>query len=166
MLVEFTSEAQLKAHYVRTRARACPLPPAPARWYAPRSSVPESTLIQAATHQWGPWIAPEKKAPIVPAGIAKQATILQIKYLVCGFFGLTSQDMTSQQREQPRCRARQIAMYLCCRLTGLSLPQIGRQFGGRDHTTVLHARRRIEELRTIDTRLELQLRELEDGLHG
>ncbi len=62
-------------------------------------------------------------------------------------------------------RPRQIAMYLAKRLTTRSLPEIGRKFGGRDHSTVIHAVRRIEELRDkdreIDTAVRYLLRELE-----
>ena len=55
--------------------------------------------------------------------------------------------LVGPSRRQPLVRARQTAMYLCRELTDLSLPKIGRAFGGRDHTTVLHACRKIAELR-------------------
>ena len=48
-------------------------------------------------------------------------------------------------------RPRQVAMYLAKQLTSRSLPEIGRKFGGRDHTTVMHAVRKVEELKTIDS---------------
>ena len=63
-------------------------------------------------------------------------------------------------------RPRQIAMYLAKHMTNRSLPEIGRRFGGRDHTTVMHGVRRIEELKTLDSQiaddLELLRRALEE----
>ena len=59
------------------------------------------------------------------------------------YFGLTIDDLCSSSRSRQLVQARQIAMYLCRELTQLSLPKIGQQFGGRDHTTVMHADRKI-----------------------
>ena len=61
-------------------------------------------------------------------------------------FGLPVEDLLSSSRTRPLVTARQIAMYLCRELTDLSLPKIGQQFGGRDHTTVMHADRKIRSL--------------------
>jgi chromosomal replication initiator protein len=58
--------------------------------------------------------------------------------------------MHSARRARAVARPRQVAMYLCKQLTPRSLPEIGRKFGGRDHTTVMHAVRKIEELRAQD----------------
>ncbi|MCV2392841.1 chromosomal replication initiator protein DnaA [Actinotalea sp. M2MS4P-6] len=62
------------------------------------------------------------------------------------YFGLTIDDLCGQSRSRVLVTARQIAMYLCRELTDMSLPKIGQQFGGRDHTTVMHANRKIREL--------------------
>ena len=62
------------------------------------------------------------------------------------YFGLTIEDLSGQPRPRRLVTARQIAMYLCRELTDLSLPKIGQQFGGRDHTTVMHADRKIRQL--------------------
>ena len=62
------------------------------------------------------------------------------------YFGLTIDDLCGQSRSRVLVNARQIAMYLCRELTDLSLPKIGQQFGGRDHTTVMHAERKIRML--------------------
>jgi chromosomal replication initiator protein len=59
-------------------------------------------------------------------------------------------DIIGPKRLRSYARPRQVAMYLCKQLTSRSLPEIGRRFGGRDHTTVMHGVRRIEELKTID----------------
>ncbi len=60
------------------------------------------------------------------------------------YFGVTIEQLTSSDRSRPMVEARQIAMYLCRELTDLSLPKIGEAFGGRDHTTVMHANRKIQ----------------------
>ena len=60
--------------------------------------------------------------------------------------GLTIDDLCGSSRSRVLVTARQIAMYLCRELTDLSLPKIGQAFGGRDHTTVMHANRKIREL--------------------
>ncbi|MFB3149740.1 MAG: helix-turn-helix domain-containing protein, partial [Alphaproteobacteria bacterium] len=60
-------------------------------------------------------------------------------------------DMHSARRARAVARPRQVAMYLAKQLTSRSLPEIGRKFGGRDHTTVMHAVRRVEELRSGDS---------------
>jgi len=62
------------------------------------------------------------------------------------YFGITMDDLTGASRSRVLVEARQIAMYLCRELTDLSLPKIGQQFGGRDHTTVMHADRKIRQL--------------------
>src|SRR3546814_7587708 len=66
--------------------------------------------------------------------------------------------MVSARRAREVARPRQVAMYLAKRLTPRSLPEIGRRFGGRDHTTVMHAVKRIEELRVEDTELDADIR--------
>jgi chromosomal replication initiator protein len=61
--------------------------------------------------------------------------------------------MTSERRARAVARPRQVAMYLAKQLTTRSLPEIGKKFGGRDHTTVMHAVRKIEELALADAAL-------------
>jgi chromosomal replication initiator protein len=62
-------------------------------------------------------------------------------------------DILSPRRTRSIARPRQVAMFLSKRLTAKSLPEIGRRFGGRDHTTVIHAVRKIEELRSLDSQI-------------
>jgi chromosomal replication initiator protein len=59
------------------------------------------------------------------------------------YFALTMEDLCGSSRSRTLVTARQIAMYLCRELTDMSLPKIGQMFGGRDHTTVIHADRKI-----------------------
>ena len=73
----------------------------------------------------------------------KQVTAQQIVEEVGTYFSIKPEDFKSKKRTKDLAFARQIAMYLCCELTDLSLPKIGDEFGGRDHTTVIHARDKI-----------------------
>ena len=98
-------------------------------------------------------------------GAQRRVTIDEIQKLVSAHFELKPLDLVSARRARAVARPRQIAMYLAKRLTTRSLPEIGRKFGGRDHSTVIHAVRRIEELRDqdrdIDAAVRVLLRELE-----
>jgi chromosomal replication initiator protein len=80
----------------------------------------------------------------------RRITIDEIQRKVAEHYGLRMQDMHSARRARTIARPRQVAMYLCKKLTARSLPEIGRKFGGRDHTTVMHAVRKIEELMMQD----------------
>ena len=74
--------------------------------------------------------------------------------------------MLSARRARAVARPRQVAMYLAKQLTARSLPEIGRKFGGRDHTTVIHAVRRIEQLRESDNALNEDVEKLQRLLQG
>jgi chromosomal replication initiator protein len=73
-------------------------------------------------------------------------TASTIMAVTAEYFGITLEDLTGSSRTRVLVSARQIAMYLCRELTELSLPKIGQTFGGRDHTTVMHAERKIRSL--------------------
>lgn len=75
-----------------------------------------------------------------------EITVAAIIAQTANYYGLTIDDLCGQSRSRVLVTARQIAMYLCRELTEMSLPKIGQQFGGRDHTTVMHANRKIREL--------------------
>jgi chromosomal replication initiator protein len=79
-------------------------------------------------------ITDDDSAEITPAMVIAQTA---------AYFGLTIEDLCGSSRSRVLVTARQIAMYLCRELTDLSLPKIGQQFGGRDHTTVMHANKKI-----------------------
>ncbi|MHA1565698.1 MAG: chromosomal replication initiator protein DnaA [Alphaproteobacteria bacterium] len=80
----------------------------------------------------------------------RRVTIDEIQKCVSEHYNIRLADMHSARRARAVARPRQVAMYLAKQLTPRSLPEIGRKFGGRDHTTVMHAVRRIEELRAND----------------
>jgi chromosomal replication initiator protein len=83
----------------------------------------------------------------------RRVTIDEIQKRVAEHYNIKFSDMHSERRARAVARPRQVAMYLCKQLTPRSLPEIGRKFGGRDHTTVMHAVRKIEELRAADRAL-------------
>jgi chromosomal replication initiator protein len=81
----------------------------------------------------------------------RRITIEEIQKRVAEHFNIRIADMHSARRARQVARPRQVAMYLAKQLTSRSLPEIGRKFGGRDHTTVMHAVKKIEELRGLDS---------------
>ncbi len=83
-------------------------------------------------------LIPDDDTPTITAGTIMAQT--------AAYFELTIEDLCGSSRSRALVNARQIAMYLCRELTDLSLPKIGQQFGGRDHTTVIHAERKIRHL--------------------
>ncbi|MBO9655750.1 MAG: chromosomal replication initiator protein DnaA [Agrobacterium tumefaciens] len=90
---------------------------------------------------------------LVGTGEAKRVRIEDIQRIVAKHYNVSRQELVSNRRTRVIVKPRQIAMYLAKMLTPRSFPEIGRRFGGRDHTTVLHAVRKIEELISGDTKL-------------
>jgi chromosomal replication initiator protein len=99
-------------------------------------------------------------------GGEKRVTVDDIQKAAAEHFGLKQADLISERRNRAIARPRQAAMWLAKQLTTRSLPDIGRRFGGRDHTTVLHAVRRIEELKAADPQLTRDLETLTRKLRG
>ena len=83
---------------------------------------------------------------LLPSEAGPEITAAQIMAATAQYFGVTVDDLCGASRSRVLVTARQIAMYLCRELTDLSLPKIGQAFGGRDHTTVMHADRKIRQL--------------------
>ena len=83
----------------------------------------------------------------------RKVTIDEIIRKVADHYNLRLTDMLSPRRARAVARPRQVAMFLSKMLTSKSLPEIGRRFGGRDHTTVIHAVRKIEELKAVDNQI-------------
>jgi chromosomal replication initiator protein len=81
----------------------------------------------------------------------RRVTIEEIQKRVSQHFNIRISDMHSARRARSVARPRQVAMYLAKQLTSRSLPEIGRKFGGRDHTTVMHAVKKVDELRERDS---------------
>jgi chromosomal replication initiator protein len=96
----------------------------------------------------------------------RRISIDEIQTQVAEHYRIRKAEMTSARRAREVARPRQVAMYLSKQLTPKSLPDIGRRFGGRDHTTVIHAVRQIERLRASDSELDADIRLLTRQLEG
>ena len=83
---------------------------------------------------------------LIPEGGEPEVTAGLIIAQTASYFGFSIEDLCGPSRTRALVTARQISMYLCRELTELSLPKIGQQFGGRDHTTVMHADKKIRQL--------------------
>ena len=83
---------------------------------------------------------------LIPDATQPEITVGTIMAATAAYFGMSLEDLCGSSRSRMLVTARQIAMYLCRELTELSLPKIGQAFGGRDHTTVMHAERKIRSL--------------------
>jgi chromosomal replication initiator protein len=87
----------------------------------------------------------------------KRVRIEDIQKIVARQFNVSRNDLLSNRRTRVIVRPRQVAMYLAKVMTPRSLPEIGRRFGGRDHTTVLHAVRKIEDMSSKDQKLAREI---------
>lgn len=97
---------------------------------------------------------------IYPKERTQAITIELIQEIVAAYYSLDVKELSAKKRTRELAFPRQIAMYLCRKLTDYSLPQIGNEFGGRDHTTVLHACEKIDKDRQEDTKLDSAIKEL------
>ncbi len=106
-----------------------------------------------------------QRALFIPhTGKAKIPTVARIQQAVASFYHIRPMEMVSQRRSREVARPRQVAMYLARELTPHSLPQIGRFFGNRDHTTVMHAIKRVEEFIALDWEFSEDVEDLRDRL--
>lgn len=113
------------------------------------------------------------KKPVVDLTMAEQVTrdlfpdvalrpiaIATIQRETCRFFGISNAELVGSKRSQAIVFPRQVAMYLSRELTDMSLPRIGEEFGGRDHTTVMHANDKIQKLMKADREVFTQIQQL------
>lgn len=105
-------------------------------------------------------LASEALKDIISKKQGKHITIAMIQDVVSSYFNLRVDDLKSQRRTRNIAYPRQIAMYLSRKLTDMSLPKIGEEFGGRDHTTVIHAYEKISENITSDESLHNTIEEI------
>lgn len=122
----------------------------------PKESLPVHALAPRSTpeqprREWKPWFR------IIGAGAP---TIKDIQVVTAEFYGIPEADMRSHRRGMPLARVRQVAMYLAKTHTPKSFPEISRRFGGRDHTTAMHAVRRIKALLETDRELADEVAEI------
>ena len=110
-------------------------------------------------------VAQECLADVLRAS-ERKVTVHEIIRKVAEHYNIRINDMLSARRARAVSRPRQIAMYLAKNLTSKSLPEIGRSFGGRDHTTVIHAVKKIKELKATDSSIEEDVEMLRRALEG
>ena len=96
----------------------------------------------------------------------RKVSVEEIQRKVSDHYNIRLSDMLGPKRLRTFARPRQIAMYLCKQMTTRSLPEIGRRFGGRDHTTVMHGVRRIEDLKDKDHQIAEDIQMLRRALEG
>ncbi|MBD1379863.1 chromosomal replication initiator protein DnaA [Metabacillus arenae] len=111
-------------------------------------------------------LAAEALKDIIPSSKPKMITIQEIQRNVGQHFNVKLEDFKAKKRTKSVAFPRQIAMYLSRELTDSSLPKIGEEFGGRDHTTVIHAHEKISKLLHSDDQLQKQIKEIRDQLRG
>jgi hypothetical protein len=150
------TETELKAHTRRAAFRSSIAAKAAAlsekQSIRPRDTAPAGVVTQvdlaglSLPPMKEPWFSIDTITAI------KTLKIREIQIAVCDRYGLTLQELIAERRFRLLVRTRQVAMYLCSALTGKSLPAIGRSFGGKDHTTVLHAIRKVRALIDPDSR--------------
>ncbi|MBD3109323.1 chromosomal replication initiator protein DnaA [Bacillus sp. AGMB 02131] len=109
-------------------------------------------------------LAAEALKDIIPSSKPKIITILEIQKAVGEHYNVKLEDFKAKKRTKSVAFPRQIAMYLSRELTDSSLPKIGDEFGGRDHTTVIHAHEKISKLYQSDAQLQQQINEIKNRL--
>ncbi|MEH7353314.1 chromosomal replication initiator protein DnaA [Neobacillus drentensis] len=109
-------------------------------------------------------LAAEALKDIIPSSKPKVITIHEIQKVVGEHYSIKLEDFKAKKRTKSVAFPRQIAMYLSRELTDYSLPKIGEEFGGRDHTTVIHAHEKISKLLQSDSTLQKQMKELHELL--
>jgi chromosomal replication initiator protein len=122
-----------------------------------------NTLAASAGARLGSLTLEEAMALLQPnlkVAVERRITVDEIQKLTAEHFGLKQTDLLSERRTRTVARPRQVAMWLCKQNTTRSYPDIGRRFGGRDHTTVLHAVKKIEQLISTDDQISRDIEAL------
>jgi chromosomal replication initiation ATPase DnaA len=154
-------EAQIRARHLAAKERLWPAKPeAPPPARSPHEAIADICALRREFMRLR--IVLQAKGILEQADIAPpfRLTCAVIRAEVARFYRIPRRELDARRRSPSTVLPRQIAMYLCKTLTSRSLPEIGRRFG-RDHTTILHATRKIGRLRKKDKQLDAELRELE-----
>ncbi|MGY3766784.1 chromosomal replication initiator protein DnaA [Vagococcus vulneris] len=109
-------------------------------------------------------LAADALKSLKPASKKKELSILLIQEEVCSYYHLKLKDLKGKKRVKTIVVPRQIAMYLSRELTDNSLPKIGAEFGGKDHTTVIHAHEKIQQLLKTDTAIQKEIADIKNKL--
>ncbi|MEH2508666.1 hypothetical protein V1291_000020 [Nitrobacteraceae bacterium AZCC 1564] len=157
-------------------AAAAVTPPEPkTRRYAPTVKLPSLRFLETqkewAERQMLIPIRTKHRAPKIEviAEIApdiKVPAVDSIQRIVGCYYGIDRIEIIGVARTADIVLARQVSMYLAKKMTGLSMPNIGKRFGGKDHTTVLHAVRKIEKVKAEDAKFAAELDHLKDLVGG
>jgi len=152
---EFNSVADLKAHYRNVFARrpAQTEPPAP---------PPKSTYAAVEKKM----LPPEPPPPPPPPPPLPKMPLHRAARIVCDHYGVSWAVLVSGRRRADLVLPRHVLFYLCRDVAKISLPRIGYMFGGRDHTTILHATRKIKKQMTRDRELFAAIWDMSDRYHG
>jgi hypothetical protein len=102
--------------------------------------------------------------PTCGAPVSGRLMVVHIQALVAAYYSIPFREMTSARRHKGVAQPRQVAMYLAAELTPKSLPDIGQRFGGRDHTTVIHAIKRTQQRMLEDPEIEADVKALRERL--
>jgi Bacterial dnaA protein helix-turn-helix len=138
-----------KERQLRMRMAAAPPPPVPVK--------PER---QADAHVYA-HRAELAAVAYAARGDLPRVWMSSIQSVICGEYRLRPEELLSSRRQQRIVWPRQIAFYLCCKVTSNSLPEIGHRFGGKDDTTVLRGRRKVEERLSFEPGFQGVLDDLE-----
>lgn len=111
-------------------------------------------------------MANEALKELLASSKAKQLSIAAIQQVVAAYYQVELGEMKAKKRTRDVTMPRQVAMYLARELTDMSLPKIGEEFGGRDHTTVIHACEKVSEMKKEDSSFDRTIRELTKRLQG
>lgn len=128
-----------------------------------------NTLVASAGARLSRLTVDEVQALLQPnlkGAVERRITVDEIQKLTAEHYGLKQADLLSERRTRAVARPRQVAMWLCKQFTTRSYPDIGRRFGGRDHTTVLHAVKKVEELIGSDESIAKDVETLSRRLRG
>lgn len=109
-------------------------------------------------------LAADALKTLKPVGKPSELSILAIQEAVCAYYHISLKDLKGKKRMKAIVVPRQISMYLSRELTDNSLPKIGAEFGGKDHTTVIHAHEKIQQLITTDATIQKEISELKNKL--
>ncbi len=136
---------------------------------APKADIPTATIIPFHPEQLKPDVTRESvlAPPLCPtcgAPVNGRLMVTHIQALVAAYYKIPSRAMVSAQRCREYAHPRQIAMYLSAELTPKSLPDIGKRFGNRDHTTVIYAIKAVQKRMLADPEIEADVKALRERL--
>lgn len=159
-MMDLSTLAGQRAHYGSIKHRLSPapvrvLPSLPAVYPLPFAIVYNDTRTPA--EKLCDWCLARRGQPLITSTIQSATAV---------YFGLSRADLTGPRRLKKFMLPRQIAAYLVRTITTRSLPEIALAFGGRHHTSILHATRKIMAPRLIDSELDAEIREIEHALKG